>query len=234
MQSGALIVGWMPGQGQHQAALWADGGGGGGSGGGGQSDGGAAAVTTAVAANGALFVVTVVIYQIYKGLAIAAGIRTGNAVGAGQAATARRECWLGVGATAAVALITAGLYAGTPLSRIAPGLVSADDAVVALVESVAVPAALSMCGFALLIISLQLLSACGRNREGTLFAFAGCWLVGVTLSAVLAIPLRHGLRGIWYGNACGLWCAGLLGVGRLASIDWAQEAALARQRMSLQ
>lgn len=62
----ALIVGWMPN----------NGGGGGGSTGGGLPD---PAVATAMAANGVLFVVTVVVYQVYKGLAIAAGIQCGTA-----------------------------------------------------------------------------------------------------------------------------------------------------------
>ena len=128
---------------------------------------------------------------------------------------------------------TASLYATVGRSVCAE-LITSDSAVISLVESVADPAALSMCGFALLIISLQLLSASGRNREGTVLAFIGCWLVGVTLSAALAIPLRHGLLGIWYGNAAGLAVGGLLGIGRLARIDWDEEVALARRRILVQ
>jgi hypothetical protein len=51
-------------------------------------------------------------------------------------------------------------------------------------------------------------NSCGRNVEGTKLAFAACWLVGIVASSVLALPLGHGLLGIWWGNAAGLVVGG--------------------------
>ena len=235
-----------------------------------------------VAANGVLYVLTVIYYQLPKSLGIAAGIRCGQALGAGNAVAARRACVVGVVAPLLLSLCVAlllSLVTGVS-SFAAESIVSGrthtnqTQAVVDLVVESSVPIALSVLGFSAMMPSISLLNGCGRNSEGlfvcggggggwwwllwlllfswtwcvdtcltvsvclwktaTLVTFVGCWVVGLPVAVVLGIPYRFGLSGIWWGNAMGLCTGGLLAVGKLCRIDWAEEVVLVRKRLAVQ
>jgi hypothetical protein len=148
-----------------------------------------------MAANGVLFVLTVVWYQAPKGLGIAAGIRTGNALGAGLPLQAKDAAWLGVRANAILGLVSAiGYYLLTVTAErpIFAQAFTSNRHVVDLVAQTALPTALSMFGFAMMMTSIQLLNSVGRNSQGTVLAFISCWVVGVASSAVFAFtPLME-------------------------------------------
>ena len=113
-------------------------------------------IDVVMAANGVLFVLTVVWFQAPKGLGIAAGIRTGNALGAGQPMRARAAAWLGVRANCVLGLSSAlGYYlltAGAERPIFAQALTSNSD-VLKLVVQTALPTSLSMFGFSLMMTS---------------------------------------------------------------------------------
>ena len=195
-----------------------------------------AEATESVAANGVLFVICVISYQVFKSLGIAAGIRVGNALGAGEeasAATARRACWLGVAASVEAAAVFACFLSGFSHAFAKAVAANGDNARVVEIASDAAPAAAIAClGFALLMPVLQVLVGCGRQKVGTLITFCGCWLLGLPLAAALAFGGRLGLKGIWIGNAAGLCVGGLVGVAYIARrIDWHQEVELAQARV---
>ena len=181
--------------------------------------------------------ICVVSYQIFKALGIAASIRVGNALGAGNAGgadTARRAAWLGVGASVATAALFAACFAGFRRPFVAAIASNRDSArVVALAARAAPAAAAAVVGFAALMGVLQVLVGCGRQKVGTLITFCGCWLLGIPLGALLAFGGGMGLTGIWIGNAAGLCAGGIAGTVLLwRRIDWQAEVELAQERVS--
>ena len=186
-------------------------------------------IATIMAANGVVFMLTVVYYQLPKGLGIAASVRCGNALGASDANGARQAAWLGLRLTGAVALLCALLYYAIA-SRFCLGVLAANADVVRIAAGVALPTAVCMVGFSLMMVSVQLLNACGRNVQGTWVCFLACWAVGISSGLVLGLGLGYGLPGIWYGNAMGLVVGAVVGVGAVARVDWEAESVAAVRR----
>jgi|EP01047_Picozoa_sp_COSAG01_P034034 Na+-driven multidrug efflux pump len=181
----------------------------------------------------------------------------------GDAGQAREAAWLGIYMNTGLAAVSSLLY--FLLSLVGPGVARAltsNMEVVQLVNSSALPTALSMVGFAIMMTvrtsclavcdddarkcmllyrglwyarlhaaclqAIQLLNACGRNKWGTLIAFVGCWVVGVSSSAMFGLTCGQGLRGIWWGNALGLLVGAAIGWWFLRKLDWEREVIRAR------
>ena len=185
--------------------------------------------TQAVAVNAVLFVLSVVAYQLPKGMGIATGVRVGGALGIGKAGEARRALRQGLAASVGLVLLSSMAYYYW-IGEAAPRLLSSSEAVVIAASSHEARLALAVCmnGFGLLITCQFVLNACGRNSQGTLVAFVGCWVVGVTMGAWIgfgnsATWQRQGLLGLWYGNAAGMCGGGLLGMIAVARLDMERE-----------
>lgn len=187
----------------------------------------------AVAANGVLYVICAVTYQVFKSIAIATGVRVAHHLGGGRrdsGQSARRVAWKGSLAAVGSACVIAVLFA-TVGRRAAAHIVTGSDSVVSLAARTALPAALSMVGFALLISGLQIVTGCGRQLRGTGYTFCGYYLVGIPLAFLLSFGFDQGLAGVWAGNATALWFGGTLTALFVFRLDWDQEVRAASERM---
>ena len=188
-----------------------------------------------MAVNGVLFVLSVVAYQLPKGLGIATGARVGGFLGAGDAAGAKSALRQGLGASTLLTLAVSLLYYYR-LGAIGARLLCSSEPVAAAASSDEARLALALCmnGFGLLVSCQFVLNACGRNTRATLAAFAGCWIVGVSSGALLGFGKLHwqrmGVLGLWWGNAAGFAVGGAMGMLAVSRLDLEKEVKRAAGR----
>jgi MATE family multidrug resistance protein len=136
------------------------------------------------------------------GISMAASVRVGNLVGAGDLRGARRSALLALALGAGVmSLFALAFYF---LRWRLPGLYSADPKVTAAAASILPIAA----GFQMLdgtqVVASGILRGLGRTRPAAVATLVGYYLLALPLGWLLG--LRHGqsLAGLWWGLATGL------------------------------
>mmetsp|Transcript_54482 Transcript_54482/g.129415 ORF Transcript_54482/g.129415 Transcript_54482/m.129415 type:complete len:541 (+) Transcript_54482:38-1660(+) len=157
-------------------------------------------------------------YALPEGIAIAAGARVGNALGAGDAVSAKRAAFIAISLALASALITVlpiafsnGMWAGYFLREVAS---------VELVAACSPPLVLFLIlnsGYGALS---GILLGSGKQQVGFMANLVACYLLGIPLGLLLAFPLKMGILGLWWGQVSGV---GLLFFGLavyLSGLDW--------------
>ena len=144
-------------------------------------------------------------FMVPLGLAAAASVRVGNAVGGGRIQAARRAGWVALGLGA-----VASLGAGAVLLAVPgwlAGLFSSEPAVVA----AAVPLVRLAGAFALFdgaqVIAGGCLRGAGDTRTPLLVHLVALWVVGLPVGYGLAVGLGQGATGLWFGFTAALAAA---------------------------
>ena len=136
-------------------------------------------------------------YMVPLGVSAAGAVAVGHAIGAGNPARARRAGWmaiaLGVGFMAMAALLF--IVAPRPLLEI----YSRDERVLRLGAHILLIVAAFEIFDGAQIISIGVLRGLGETQFPMLMNFAGYWLFGLPLGAVLCFEMRWGLSGLWTG-----------------------------------
>jgi multidrug resistance protein, MATE family len=147
-------------------------------------------------------------YMVPLGISAAAAVAVGHAIGAGNPARARRAgtlaIFLGAGfmACMAVLLIT--------VPRPIIGIWTHDPHVLALGAHILAIVAGFQIFDGIQSVSTGALRGLGETRFPMLINFAGYWLFGLPLGALLCFALRHGLSGLWIGLTVALITIALL------------------------
>jgi multidrug resistance protein, MATE family len=147
-------------------------------------------------------------YMVPLGISAAAAVAVGHAIGAGNPARARRAgtlaIFLGVGfmACMAVLLIT--------VPRPIIGIWTHDPHVLALGAHILAIVAGFQIFDGIQSVSTGALRGLGETRFPMLINFAGYWLFGLPLGALLCFALRQGLSGLWIGLTVALITIALL------------------------
>ncbi len=141
-------------------------------------------------------------FMVPLGISMAASVRVGNLVGAGNASGARTSALVALWLTAAVMLGAAGIFFfgrhGLPLAYGAAPLVRE-------VAASILPIAAAFQLFdGLQAVGGGILRGLGRTRPAALFNLVGYYVLALPLSAWLAFEAHVGLRGVWIGLAVGL------------------------------
>jgi MATE family multidrug resistance protein len=142
------------------------------------------------------------------GISAAAAVAVGHAIGAGNPARARRAgtlaIFLGAGfmACMAVLLIT--------VPRPIIGIWTHDPHVLALGAHILAIVAGFQIFDGIQSVSTGALRGLGETRFPMLINFAGYWLFGLPLGALLCFALRQGLSGLWIGLTVALITIALL------------------------
>jgi MATE family multidrug resistance protein len=158
-----------------------------------------------------------VTFMVPFGIAQAATVRVGHAVGAGDRAGRRRAGMaalvLGVGFMLVMAVLLwvlaerlAGLFIGAEAKDAA--------SVVALAATLLVMAALFQVFDGAQSIAMGALRGMNDTHVPMFFAAISYWGVGFSLAYVLGVVFEHGALGVWIGLAAGLAVAATLLVGR--------------------
>jgi len=162
-------------------------------------------------------------------LGIAASIRIGQLVGAGEPARARAAAAVTVAVVFIVMLTLAALMV---LFRSVLGRLFTEDAeVVAKTASLVGVAALFQLSDGMQAAIAAILRGLGQQRTVAALNFLGLWLVGLSLGALLTFPAGMGVVGLWWGLAAGLTAVALVGLPLVARTDWHTEARAARERV---
>lgn len=136
-------------------------------------------------------------YMVPLGISAAAAVGVGHAIGAGNPARARRAGWmavgLGVGFMALAAL--AFLLMPRPIMEI----YSRDPRILAMGTHILVIVAAFQIFDGCQTVATGALRGLGVTRFPMLTNFAGYWLFGLPLGALMCFPLKWGLSGLWTG-----------------------------------
>jgi MATE family multidrug resistance protein len=152
-------------------------------------------------------------FMVPLGVAQAAAVLVGQAVGKGDAAEARRV----VGGSLVVGVgfmsVSAALFLTVP--SFFAEIYSGDAPVVALAATLIPVAGLFQVFDGTQVVALGVLRAVGDTRLPMVINVVGFWLVGLPVSALLAFQVGLGPRGVWAGLAIGLALVAVLLLARV-------------------
>ncbi|MGH7004893.1 MAG: MATE family efflux transporter, partial [Alphaproteobacteria bacterium] len=152
-------------------------------------------------------------FMIPFGIAQAATVRVGHAVGRGDPAGVRRAGWiaiaLGTGFMAAMAIVLFATRFALPEIFLDPTHANGAD-VVALAATLLIFAAIFQMFDGAQAIAMGSLRGMSDARIPMLIAGFSYWVVGFSLAYMLGFMARMGAMGIWIGLAAGLALAALL------------------------
>jgi MATE family multidrug resistance protein len=146
-------------------------------------------------------------FMVPYGVASAAAVRVGQAVGRRDPDGVIRSGWmaivLGVGfmATAALALWL--------VPEVIISFFTSDESVLAVGVSLLFVAALFQLFDGLQVTTIGVLRGLGDTRSPMVAALIGYWVLGLPAGWVLAFPLGVGIRGLWFGMLVGLLTVGV-------------------------
>jgi MATE family, multidrug efflux pump len=147
-------------------------------------------------------------FMVPVGVAQAATVLVGHAVGREDADGARRAAAAGLVAGVGFMALAAALFLSAPggLARI----YTADPGVLAVASALVPIAGIFQVFDGLQVVAAGVLRGVGDTRVPMLVNLVGFWGVGLPVSALLGYGLRLGPRGIWWGLAVGIGAVGSL------------------------
>ncbi len=170
--------------------------------------------TSSLAAHQITLQVTAVIFMIPLGIAMAATVRVGHAVGRKATSDAAKAAGTSLLVAIAIAVVITIL---TLASReFVPALFlgtrsPSNGATYGLAVSLLVVASTFMIADAIQVVAAGALRGFSDTRVPFLMAMVSFWLVGFPVCYLLAFPAGLGAHGIWFGLSAGVFCyAGLL------------------------
>ena len=143
-----------------------------------------------------------VTFMVPYGVSIATSVLVGRAVGAGDAAAARRAGLAGLFAGAAFMAVSACVLVLAP--RVLARLYTPDSRVVGLAALLIPIAGVFQVFDGLQVVSIGILRGVGDTRTPLVVNLIGYWLFALPLSLFLAFRLGLGPRGLWWGFVGGL------------------------------
>lgn len=152
-------------------------------------------------------------FMVPMGVAAAAAVMVGHAIGRGDIAASRRDAVaalvVGVGFMAGCAL----LFAIIPEAL--AGVYTRDAATFALAATLIPIAAVFQVFDGTQVISASILRGAGDTRVPAILHALSFWAVGIPLGALLAFSFGRGAVGLWWGLTAGLAAAAVLQIQRV-------------------
>jgi MATE family multidrug resistance protein len=163
-----------------------------------------------------------VTYMVPLGISAAAAVSVGHAVGAGDAARARRAGWLALGLGTSFMLLAAAAFLAWPKPLIE--FYTRDARVLAVGPGLLGIVAAFEVFDGIQTVSTGALRGLGETRAPMVANLVGYWLLGLPLGFFLCFVMRWGIYGLWIGLTLALVVIALAVLAR-----WRRDAA----RMSL-
>jgi MATE family multidrug resistance protein len=152
-------------------------------------------------------------FMVPMGVAAAAAVMVGHAIGRGDVAASRRDAVaalvVGVGFMACCAV----LFAFIPESL--AGVYTRDAATFALAAALIPIAAVFQVFDGTQVICASILRGAGDTRVPAILHALSFWAVGIPLGALLAFTFKLGAAGLWWGLTAGLAAAAVLQLQRV-------------------
>ena len=176
----------------------------------------------ALASNQIALVTVSTTFMMPLGISSAAAVRVGNGLGRGDRRAAARSGWMALALGAAVMSAAAVLLLVAP--RLIARLFTPAEQVIAGAATLLRIAAFFQLFDGLQIVATGALRGAGDTRTPLLCHFAGYWLVGLPLGAVLCFKRGMGAAGLWVGLS-----AGLILIGTALVVFWRRHFKSAKQ-----
>jgi multidrug resistance protein, MATE family len=136
-------------------------------------------------------------FMVPLGVSAAAAVAVGHAIGAGNPARARRAGWMAVGLGAGFMGLAALAFLLIPRPIIE--IYSRDQQILALGARILLIVAAFQIFDGCQTVATGALRGLGETRFPMLVNFAGYWLFGLPLGALMCFRLKWGLQGLWIG-----------------------------------
>lgn len=158
-------------------------------------------------------------FMVPLGVAIATGVRVGQAAGGGDLLAVRRAGSLGIAVAASFMVLTATVFWTLPRLVIGLYVRMSDPANAEMIRYAT--QFLAVAGLFQVVDGIQVaasgaLRGLKDTRVPMLLTLVAYWLVGMPVALVLAFPLGVGPRGLWFGMVVALALAALLLTTRFA------------------
>jgi len=167
-----------------------------------------------------------VTYMVPLGISAAAAVSVGHAMGAGDAAKARRAGWLAIGLGTSFMLLAAMIFIAMPRPLIE--LYTSDVRVLAVGPTLLWIVAAFQIFDGLQITSTGALRGLGETRAPMMANLVGYWVLGLPLGFFLCFALRWGIYGLWIGLT-----AALIAIGSGVALRWRRDSRRQLQAISL-
>ncbi len=152
-------------------------------------------------------------FMVPMGVAAAAAVMVGHAVGRGDVAASRRDAVaalvVGVGFMAVCAIVFA------IIPETLAGIYTHDAATFALAATLIPIAAVFQVFDGTQVISSSILRGAGDTRVPAILHALSFWAVGIPLGALIAFTFKQGAAGLWWGLTAGLAAAAVLQILRV-------------------
>ena len=152
-------------------------------------------------------------FTVTVGIASAAAVIVGHAVGRGDLAGARRSTIAALGTGVGFMTIAGALFIGIP--AVLASAYTGDEAVLALAMLLVPIAGLFQIFDGVQAVSLGVLRGMGDTRAPVAIAMIGFWLCGMPVSLWLAYRAEWGPVGLWWGFVAGLAAVALFLAARI-------------------
>jgi MATE family multidrug resistance protein len=152
-------------------------------------------------------------FMVPVGIASAAAVIVGHAVGRGDLAAVRRSSVAALGTGVAFMTIAGALFVAIP--ALLAGVYTTDEAVLALAVLLLPIAGLFQIFDGAQAVSLGVLRGMGDTRAPVAIAIIGFWLCGMPVSLWLAYRADWGAVGLWWGFVAGLAAVAIFLVARI-------------------
>lgn len=169
--------------------------------------------TVAMAAHQVALNIASLTFMVPLGVGGAVAVLVGQAVGAGDAARARRAAAAGLGS--GVAFMACSAVFLTLLPHALAHLYSSEEAVVALASLLIPIAGVFQVFDGTQVVSIGVLRGVGDTRAPMVANVLGFWLIGLPVSLWLGFGLGGGAVGLWWGLVVGLAAVALFLLGRV-------------------
>jgi multidrug resistance protein, MATE family len=136
-------------------------------------------------------------FMVPLGISAAGAVAVGHAIGAGNPARARRAGWMAIGLGVGFMCMTAIAFLLIPRPIIE--IYSRDPQILAMGVRILMLVAAFQIFDGCQIIATGALRGLGETRFPMVTSFAGYWLFGIPLGAVLCFRMGRGLPGLWLG-----------------------------------
>nr|XP_035929365.1 multidrug and toxin extrusion protein 1-like isoform X1 [Halichoerus grypus] len=169
-------------------------------------------------AQSVVYELTVILYMIPAGFGVAASVRVGTALGAGNIEQAKKS--------SAVALLVTGLFAVTfcvlmlGCKDFVGYIFTTDREIIALVAQVMPFSAVSYLFEALACTSGGVLRGSGNQRVGAIVNTIGYYMIGLPVGISLMFVARMGVVGLWSGIIICAITQSLCFLGFIARLNW--------------
>jgi multidrug resistance protein, MATE family len=136
-------------------------------------------------------------YMVPLGISAAAAVAVGHAIGAGNPARARRAGWMAVGLGVGFMGLAALAFLVVP--RPIMEIYSRDERILAMGAHILMIVAAFQIFDGCQTVATGALRGLGETRFPMLMNFAGYWLFGLPVGALMCFRLKWGLSGLWTG-----------------------------------